>query len=88
MTREMTVTQLATYLTGVFDDEELLHDVMLSGEVADVSYSDKHTFLTIADEKSSVRCVHFSSRERVEKGAKLALRGSVSFYGRRSSITF
>lgn len=88
MTREMTVTQLATYLDGVFDDEELLHDVTLSGEVAEVSYSDKHTFLTLADGKYSVRCAHFCARDRVEKGAKIALRGSVSFYARRTSVTF
>ncbi|MCH5162993.1 MAG: exodeoxyribonuclease VII large subunit [Clostridiales bacterium] len=88
MTREMTVTQLATYLSGVFEDEELLHDVMLSGEVAEVSYSDKHTFLTLADGNYSVRCAHFSARDNLEKGAKVALRGSVSFYDRRASVTF
>ena len=45
MTRAMTVAQLSRYIKGVFDDEELLHDVTLSGEVAEVSYSDKHTYI-------------------------------------------
>ena len=88
MNRTMTVTQLSTYLKGVFDDEELLHDVTLTGEITEISYSDKHTFLTIADGACSVRCVHFSARDKLEKGMRVALRGSVSFYGRRNSISF
>ena len=46
MNRAMTVAQLSAYLRGVFDDEELLHDVTLTGEVTEVSYSDRHTFIT------------------------------------------
>ncbi len=88
MTREMTVTQLASYLKGVFDDEELLHDVTLSGEIAEVSYSDKHTYLTLSDGAFSVRCAHFRSRDNVQKGMRVALRGSVTFYDRRASVTF
>ncbi len=88
MNRAMTVTQLSDYLKCVFDDEELLHDVTLSGEVYEVSYSDKHTFVVLADGDCSVRCVHFSSRDRLEKGMKVALRGSVRFYGKRNSVSF
>lgn len=84
----MTVSQLSSYLKGVFDDEELLHDVTLTGEVSEVSYSDRHTFLTLADGSYSVRCIHFSSRDAIEKGARLALRGSVDFYDKRNSVTF
>lgn len=88
MNRVMTVTQLASYLKGVFDDEELLHDVTLSGEVAEVSYSDRHTFLTLAEGDFSVRCVHFSARDKLEKGEKVALKGSVRFYDKRGAVSF
>lgn len=86
--RSMTVAQLSSYIKGVFDDEELLHDITLSGEVTDISYSDKHTFLVLADGEFSVKCVHFFSRDAIEKGVKLILRGSVRFYDKRSSVTF
>lgn len=86
--RSMTVAQLSSYIKGVFDDEELLHDVTLSGEVVDISYSERHTFLVLAEGDFSVKCVHFSSRDVIEKGAKIALRGSVRFYDKRSSVTF
>ncbi len=88
MNRQMTVSQLSRYIKGVFEDEELLHDITLSGEVAEVSYSDKHTFLVLSDGAFSVRCVHFSSRDKIEKGAFIALRGSVNFYDKRNSVTF
>lgn len=88
MNRQMTVSQLSRYIKGVFEDEELLHDVTLSGEVADISYSDKHTFVVLSDGEFSVRCVHFMSRDRIEKGAKIALRGSVSFYDKRNTVSF
>ncbi|MDE6201070.1 MAG: exodeoxyribonuclease VII large subunit [Clostridiales bacterium] len=88
MNRQMTVSQLSRYIKGVFEDEELLHDITLSGEVAEVSYSDKHTFLVLSDGAFSVRCIHFSSRDKVEKGAFIALRGSVNFYDKRNSVTF
>ncbi|MDE6401596.1 MAG: exodeoxyribonuclease VII large subunit, partial [Clostridiales bacterium] len=88
MNRVMTVAQLSAYLRGVFDDEELLHDVTLTGEVTEVSYSDRHTFITLAEGAYSVRCVHFSSRDKIEKGARVALRGSVSFYDKRNSVSF
>ncbi len=86
--REMTVTQLSAYIKGVFDDEELLHDITLSGEVAEVSYSDKHTFIVLAEGDFSVRCVHFFSRDQIEKGMRVALRGSVGFYDRRGIVSF
>ena len=88
MNREMTVSQLSSYLRGVFDDEELLHDVTLTGEVADISYSDKHTYLVLADGAYSVRCVHFSARDKIEKGMRVALRGSVGFYDKRNTVSF
>lgn len=88
MNRTMSVAQLASYLKGVFDDEELLHDVSLSGEVTDISYSDKHTFLTLSEGEFSVRCIHFYSRDRLDKGQKITVRGSVRFYDKRTSISF
>lgn len=88
MNRQMTVSQLSRYIKGVFEDEELLHDVTLSGEVADISYSDKHTFVVLSDGAFSVRCVHFMSRDRIEKGAFVALRGSVNFYDKRNAVSF
>lgn len=88
MNRSMTVSQLSSYLKGVFDDEELLHDVTLTGEVADISYSDKHTFLVLADGNCSIKCVHFSARDNILKGARISVKGSVGFYGKRSSVSF
>lgn len=88
MTRAMTVAQLSRYIKGVFDDEELLHDVTLSGEIAEVSYSDKHTYIVLADGNYSVRCVKFFARDSVQKGARVALHGSVRFYDKRSAVTF
>lgn len=88
MNRTLTVTQLSYYLKGVFEDEELLHDITLIGEVSDISYSDKHTFLTLADGAYSVRCVHFSARDNIEKGVRVALRGTVDFYDKRNSVSF
>lgn len=88
MNRQMTVSQLARYLKGVFEDEELLHDVTLTGEVIDLSYSDRHTYLVLGDGMFSVKCVHFCSRDKIEKGEKVALVGSVGFYDKRSSVSF
>lgn len=88
MNRTMSVSQLSSYIRGVFDDEELLHDVTLTGEVADISYSDRHTFLVLSEGNNSVRCVHFSSRDNIEKGARVALRGSISYYDKRNSVSF
>lgn len=88
MNRPMTVSQLSSYLKGVFDDEELLHDVTLSGEVSDISYSDKHTFLTLSENDCYIKCVRFNARDPIEKGVKIALKGSVRFYGKKSSVSF
>lgn len=84
----MTVAQLSAYLKGVFDDEELLHDITLSGEITDISYSDKHTYLVISEGNFSVRCVRFNARDALQKGQKAALRGTVAYYDRRSQISF
>lgn len=88
MNRSMSVSQLAKYLKGVFEDEELLHDVTLTGEVTDISYSDRHTFLVLAEGMYSVRCVHFLSRDGIEKGMRVSLKGSVNFYDKRNSVSF
>lgn len=83
------VSQLNRYVKAQLDDNTLLKDIMLKGELTSVSYRSQsgHYYFTVSDEEASLRCVMFSQyAEKIpvfpEEGALVIIRGQVTLYER------
>ncbi len=87
-----TVRELVAYIQVSLENDQLLRDVWLSGEVADYSRSAAgHSYFTLRDGDVSFRCVLFNLRpgaEHLAIGAQVNLHGRVAVYQARGEVQF
>ena len=84
------VTQVTSYLKELLEQDSLLQDIWVSGEVANLARPGSgHTYFTLREAKSSLRCVMFrNSRgaELLEGGAAVIAHGRISIYETRGDL--
>lgn len=86
--KPLSVTQLNGYVKGVFEDELVLHNIAVYGEIYEFSISGQNTFITLRDGDCSLSCVRYGVTERYALGTKVLLRGTVTFYPRGGRVSF
>ena len=86
----ITVSALNGYIKKIFDNEELLHNIPLLGEVYGVSFSRNVIYFSLKDENASISCVCFypAFAEQIVEGAKLVCYGSPNFYTKAGKLNF
>ena len=84
----LTVSQLNGYIKGLFDRDDVLSGISVSGEISNIKYhSSGHLYLTLKDENATISAVMFRgdlSRLpfRPENGMRVIASGRVSVYER------
>ena len=84
--RVLTVSGISQYLRALFESDEILNDVWVSGEVSTLSTpSSGHIYFTIKDSSASLRCVVWRSqaarlRVPLKTGMAVEVHGAVSIY--------
>ncbi len=84
----LSVTQLNGYIKGVFEDELVLHNIAVYGEIFECSVSGTTTFLTLKDGDCVLPCVRYDSTVRPEIGRRVLLTGTVTFYAKGGRVSF
>ena len=81
------VTQINSYIHRIFESDYALKNIYLKGEVSNCKYhSSGHIYFTLKDEKSTLRCVMFSSDRfkglafHLEDGQLIEACGNISVY--------
>ena len=86
MTNTYTVAELSTYIREMFDQDDHLQDVWVTGEISNMTRaSSGHWYFTIKDSKSQLRCAMWrSSAERQsfvpQNGDAVTAHGRVGVY--------
>lgn len=88
MKNKLSVSQLNNYIKGVFEDELVLQNISVYGEVFDFSVSGGNTFLVLKEGDCLMRCIKYSVIEKIEIGTQVVLFGSVNFYRKAASVSF
>lgn len=84
----LSITQLNEYIRGRMDEDPLLAQVAVRGEISNYKlYPSGHHYFTLKDEASALRCVLFKGnasrlRFRPENGMKIIAMGRVSVFPR------
>lgn len=85
--RKLTVSQLNAYISGVFEDEFVLHDVIVRGEIFELKVMGARTFFTLREGDCTLNCVTFSA-VNVDIGAEVDVTGTVTFYAKSGRVSF
>jgi len=86
MSQILSVSQLNSYIMGIISNDNLLSDIIVSGEISNFKHhSSGHLYFTLKDERSLIKCVMFSSNAiklnfRPSDGNKVLVKGYISVY--------
>ena len=89
-----TVTELNYYIKGIIDEDALLSEVYVSGELSNYKiYPSGHHYFTMKDQEGALRCVMFRSaassvKFRPDNGMKVIAFGRISVYPRDGAYQF
>lgn len=86
--KSLSVSQLNDYIKGVFEDELILHDISLFGEIFQYRIAGKNIYLTLREGNSYLECMHFGTLENFTVGAKVKLYGSVNYFTKGGKVSF
>ena len=91
--QSLTVGQIAMHLRAVLENDPILTDIWISGEVSNLSRPNSgHLYFTLKDGQAQLRCALFRTKVTalstiaLENGAAVLAHGYVSFYEARGDI--
>ena len=86
-----TVQEITRHVRHRLDEDELLRDVYVKGEISNLSQpTSGHLYFTLKDESSELRCVMFRDRSALlkfalEDGMSVIVRGRISVYEKKGA---
>lgn len=86
--KTLSVTELNNYIKGVFNDEFLLHNIAVYGEVFELTISGGNTYMVLKDGDSILHCTYFNSCGDIAIGTKVTVVGSVNYYVKGGKMSF
>lgn len=86
----LSVTKFNNIIRDIFNNEELLHNIQIVGEVFGVSISKNSTYFTLRDENSALPCVCFYGdlMSNIKEGDMVVATGSPNFYAKSGKFNF
>lgn len=88
MANVYSVSKINAYIKGLFEEDFMLGDVSVKGEVSNLKYhSSGHIYFTLKDEKAAIACVMFQGNRSglkftMAEGMGVVVRGQISVYER------
>lgn len=86
--KEFSVSQLNNYIKNVFDDEFVLNDIQVKGEVVQYNTVRGNSFFVVSDQLCSIDCIKFGKSQDIKVGSQVVVAGSVKFYPKSGNIKF
>lgn len=85
------VDKVSDYIKDIFDNEAVLHDIRIKGEVSSYGESKNNAYFVLKGSKAQINCVYFATdlREYLPKnGDSVIAKGSVTYYKAAGKVNF
>ena len=88
--RTYSVFQLSSYIKNVIDSEELLKNIVISGEVTNFKITGRNAYFTLKDNQAQISCIFFEYIPKflIREGDKINCKGSPSYYVKGGKLSF
>lgn len=86
----LSVTQISTYIKNIFEAEEMLINVKVSGEITNLKPSQRAIYFDIKDENAALPCVCFDAylMQGFNFGDKVVVTGRPNYYAKTGKLSF
>ena len=89
MLKDLSVSELNSYISNIFEAEELLHYVKVYGEVSGLSFVRGNLYFTLKDENAILSCIMFgASSVNIKDGDQVLVTGGLKFYAKGGRLNF
>ncbi|MCL2555806.1 MAG: exodeoxyribonuclease VII large subunit [Firmicutes bacterium] len=88
MQKQLSVSQLNRYIKGVFEDELILHNLNIDGEVIEIKNVAGVIYFVLKDEDCILNCVSFNQIIGIEVGNRVIAFGKIEFYSKSGRVSF
>lgn len=82
------VSQLNRIIKDLLDNEVILEDVMVTGELSSFSVTRNIAYFTLKDNDNLLSCVQFGCKNEFKIGDLVQCRGNVKYYPKGGKLTF
>lgn len=83
-----TVSQLNRIIKDLIDNEIILEDVVVTGELSSFSITRNIAYFTLKDNDNLLSCVQFNCNKEFKIGDLVQCRGNVKYYPKGGKLTF
>ena len=86
----ITVSQLNNVIKRIFYAEEMLHNIVIVGEVSGFKISGAHAYFALKDEESAIQCNDFNYAKTYvpKEGEQILAKGTVDYYTKTGRLNF
>ena len=84
----ISVSKLCFYIKNIFDNEELLHNISIYGEISNYSELRGNAYFNLKDKDAMISCVYFGALESLKNGDKIIAVGTPSYYTKGGKLNF
>ena len=85
---KLTVSQLNNYIKSIFDNEELLYNVSVFGEVTNYKISGNNAYFDIKDEDATLSCLEFGAKSNIKNGDSVLIMGRPNYHVKLGRFSF
>ena len=83
-----TVSQINRIIKNLIDNEVILEDILITGELSSFSISRNIAYFTLKDNDNLLNCVQFQAHTEFQIGDNVQCRGNVKYYPKGGKLTF
>ncbi|MBQ7579238.1 MAG: exodeoxyribonuclease VII large subunit [Clostridia bacterium] len=85
---KLSVTQLNNYIKNIFDNEELLYNIGVFGEVTNYKISGGNAYFDIKDDGATLSCLEFGAKTDIRNGDSVLVSGRPNYHVKLGRFSF